>query len=80
MLMAASRALSELVTPDLEALGLILPPMEDIRAVSARIALAVAKEARDSGLGRILDDQELERLIHKAQWDPHFVPYHAAER
>ena len=80
MLMAASRALSELVTPDLEAKGLMLPPMEDIRAVSARIALAVAKEARDSGLGRILDDEELEKLLLKAQWDPHFVPYHAAER
>ena len=80
MLMAASRALSELVTPDLEAMGLILPPMEDIRAVSAKIALAVAKEARDSGLGRILDDQELEQLVLKAQWNPHFVPYHAADR
>ena len=78
MLMAASRALSELVTPQEEAMGLMLPPMEGIRDVSARIALAVAKEARDTGLGRLLDDAELERLIRKAQWEPHFVPYHAA--
>jgi malate dehydrogenase (oxaloacetate-decarboxylating) len=80
MLMAASRALSALVTPEQEAMGLMLPAMEDIRAVSAKVALAVAKEARDTGLGRVLDDEELEKVVLRAQWDPHFVPYHAGER
>jgi malate dehydrogenase (oxaloacetate-decarboxylating) len=80
MLMAASRALSALVTPEQEAMGLMLPAMEDIRAVSAKVALAVAKEARDTGLGRVLDDEEFEKVVLRAQWDPHFVPYHAGER
>jgi len=54
----------------------MLPEMERIREVSAAVALAVAKEARDSGLGRLLDDAQLAKTIAKAQWDPHFVPYH----
>jgi malic enzyme len=76
MLLAASRAISAMVTPEQEAMGLMLPEMERIREVSAAVALAVAKEARDSGLGRLLDDAQLAKTIAKAQWDPHFVPYH----
>jgi malate dehydrogenase (oxaloacetate-decarboxylating) len=51
--------------------------MRDIRRVSFEVALAVAREARDAGLGRLLDDEELARLIRKAQWGPHFYPYRA---
>jgi malate dehydrogenase (oxaloacetate-decarboxylating) len=78
MLMAASRALSALVTPEQEAMGLMLPAMEDIRSVSAQVALAVAGEARDTGLGRILDDPELERVVRRAQWHPEAIPLRAA--
>ncbi len=54
---------------------MLLPDMEDIREVSAQVALAVAIEARESGLGRRLSDQELLTLIRRAQWQPHYVPY-----
>jgi malate dehydrogenase (oxaloacetate-decarboxylating) len=77
MFLAASRAISELVTPEQEAMGLMLPEMEDIREVSYQVALAVAKEARDSGLGRLLDDEQLAKAVRKAQWEPHFAPYRA---
>jgi malate dehydrogenase (oxaloacetate-decarboxylating) len=80
MLMAASKAISEYVTPEQEAIGLMLPTMENIRAVSYEVALAVAKEARDSGLGRLLSDEQLEKAIKKAQWKPHFAPYRAANK
>ena len=59
MFLAASRALSAMVTPEQEAKGLLLPPMNDIRAVSRAVAKAVAIEARDAGLGRLLDDDEV---------------------
>jgi malate dehydrogenase (oxaloacetate-decarboxylating) len=75
MFVAAAKALSALVTPAQEAQGLLLPPMEDIRRVSLIVAKAVALEARDSGLGRVLDDDEMEDVIRQAQWQPEFVPY-----
>jgi hypothetical protein len=39
------------------------------------VAKAVAIEARESGLGRRLSDDELGRVIEKAQWEPHYYPY-----
>jgi len=75
MFLAASKALSAMVTPEQEAQGVLLPPMKDIREVSFTVAMAVAKEARDSGLGRLLDDKELEKVVRKAQWEPCFNPY-----
>jgi malate dehydrogenase (oxaloacetate-decarboxylating) len=75
MFMAASRALSALVTADQAAHGYLLPPMADIRGVSRAVALAVAIEARDSGLGRLLDDQTYAEVIARAQWEPSYAPY-----
>ena len=75
MFIAASKALSTMVTAEEEERGLLLPAMGSIRDVAARVGLAVAREARDSGLGRLLDDVELERLLRRAQWQPRFVPY-----
>lgn len=75
MFLAASRALSDLVSDEERRQGLLLPPMDRIREVSFHVAFAVAREARDSGLGRLLDDDELATLIRRAQWVPEFVPY-----
>jgi malate dehydrogenase (oxaloacetate-decarboxylating) len=77
MLMAASRAISALVTPEQEAMGLLLPAMEDIRQASAAVAVAVARQAREEGLGRLLDDEQLAKTVARAQWDPHFTPFRA---
>ncbi len=75
MFLAGSRVLSDLVTPELRASGHLLPEMHDIRRVSRRVALAVAIEARESGLGRLVDDHELEAIIARAQWEPKYSPY-----
>ncbi len=75
MFLAAARAVSGMVTPAEEEQGLLLPDMESIREVSARVATAVAIEARDAGLGRLLPDGDLEALVRKAQWEPRFTPY-----
>ncbi|HEX9009513.1 MAG TPA: NAD-dependent malic enzyme [Holophagaceae bacterium] len=75
MFLAASRAISGMVTPEQEAMGLLLPEMRDIRRVSAAVAVAVGKEARDAGLGRLLDDDQLEETVRKAQWTPRYAPY-----
>jgi malate dehydrogenase (oxaloacetate-decarboxylating) len=75
MFLAASRTLSALVSPAQEARGYLLPPMEDIRAVSRAVAKAVAIEARDSGLGRLVDDATYENIIARAQWEPNYAPF-----
>jgi malate dehydrogenase (oxaloacetate-decarboxylating) len=75
MFLAASRALSRMVTPEQEAMGYLLPPMSDIRAVSRTVAKAVAIEARDAGLGRLIDDSKYEEIITRAQWEPNYTPY-----
>ena len=75
MFLAAARAISTMVTAEQEEQGLLLPDMESIREVSARVAIAVAIEARDAGLGRLLSDRELESVVRKAQWEPRFSLY-----
>jgi malate dehydrogenase (oxaloacetate-decarboxylating) len=75
MFLAASKALSAMVTEEQRAKGILLPNMKDIREVSFQVAKAVAIEARDSGLGRFVSDDQLTRFIRKAQWDPHYYPF-----
>jgi len=75
MFLAASRALSAMVTPEQEARGYLLPPMTDIRHVSRVVARAVAVEARNAGLGRLLDDAKYDEVIARAQWEPKYAPY-----
>lgn len=75
MFLKASKALSNMVTEGERKLGMLLPDLKNIRNVSLQVAKAVAIEARDSGLGRLLSDDEYERLIKKSQWEPHYYPY-----
>ncbi|MFA6598279.1 MAG: NAD-dependent malic enzyme [Ignavibacteriaceae bacterium] len=75
MFLQASRALSELVSEEQLNSNMLLPDIKDIRNVSFHIALAVAIEARDSGLGRMLSDEALSDLIKKAQWEPRYYPF-----
>ncbi|MDO8835693.1 MAG: NAD-dependent malic enzyme [Vicinamibacterales bacterium] len=78
MFLAASRTLSALVTPAQQEDGHLLPPMENIRDVSRRVAVAVACEARDSGLGRLLSDGDYEEVVTRAQWEPRYAHYRAS--
>jgi malate dehydrogenase (oxaloacetate-decarboxylating) len=77
MFVAAAKALSDMVTAEEREAGLLLPEMKKIRDVSFQVAWAVARKARDAGLGRLLDDEELAAVVRKAQWEPRFVPYRA---
>lgn len=75
MFLKASKALSTIVSEEQRSKNMLLPQLQDIRTVSLHVAKAVAIEARESGLGRLLSDEEIERTIKKAQWDPHYYPY-----
>ena len=75
MFMTASRALSDMVSEASRQKGQVLPPIEDIRNVTLNVAFAVAKEARESGLGKRVDDEKLFTMIKNNQWEPKYIPY-----
>jgi malic enzyme len=70
MFLAAASALAEMVTPERLAEGALYPALTDLRAVSRRIGIAVAREARDHGLGRLVPDEEIEAAVDATMWDP----------
>lgn len=74
MFHAASKALSNLTTKEQREQGLLLPPLDDIRAVAYEVAVAVAKQAREEGLGMNVSDERLEMLIKQAMWVPKYYP------
>jgi malate dehydrogenase (oxaloacetate-decarboxylating) len=74
MFMAASRAVSEMVTKDELKAGRVLPKISDIRAVSAQVAMSVARVAREAGLGLRTEDDRLSAMITNAMWNPKYLP------
>jgi len=75
MFHAASCAVSNMITDEQLEQGVLLPSLDDIRKVSLEVAMAVAKEARDSGLGMIQSDGQLREKIISAMWIPRYYPY-----
>ncbi|RKZ40404.1 MAG: NAD-dependent malic enzyme [Gammaproteobacteria bacterium] len=75
MLVVASKALAAMVPLNNATKGILLPDIHNIRKVSENVAFAVAKEARDSGLGIRLSDDKLRNLIKQAMWKPEYLPY-----
>ena len=74
MFRAAAECLASQVPGDELAAGALYPRVRDLRRVSTHIALAVAREARDSGAGLPLDDDALSRAVEDAQWTPGYRP------
>ncbi len=69
MFAAAAGTLAEQVTEaDLEA-GALYPPIEDLRLVSRAIAAAVARAARDEGVGLAQTDAGIEAALDAEIWD-----------
>jgi malate dehydrogenase (oxaloacetate-decarboxylating) len=69
MFAAAANALADLVSEeDLEA-GVLYPPLADLRSISRAIARAVAKAACESGVGRDMNDQEIDDALDHEIWD-----------
>jgi malic enzyme len=77
MFTAAASRLADLVRPEDLAAGSLFPPIALLRLVTAEIAMAVAREA---GVGRPLDDTELEATVRASMWEPVYPLLEAGTR
>jgi malate dehydrogenase (oxaloacetate-decarboxylating) len=69
MFAAAAKALAGSVhSAELEQ-GVLFPPIADLRKVSLTIAKAVAREARDGGVGLDLSDSLIDEAVEREAWD-----------
>lgn len=72
MLRAAAEAVAGLV--DVSAPGAaLLPPVENLRVVSATVAVAVARQAAEEGLAGVRLDDPVQR-VQDAMWQPRYRP------
>jgi malate dehydrogenase (oxaloacetate-decarboxylating) len=75
MLAAAATAVAELVDARQPGAS-ITPPVDDLRAVSLHVGVAVARAALDEGLART-DLEDLVSQVRNAMWEPAYRPVRA---
>ena len=80
---AAARAVSDSVSPAEREEGMLVPAVATLRAVSARVALAVAMAAVSEGVDRPCvyaafqhgrDESRMKELISRMRWSPGYLP------
>jgi malate dehydrogenase (oxaloacetate-decarboxylating) len=74
MFAAAAVALADEVSAADLAAGSLFPPVRELRRVTTRIAEAVVAQARDEGVGRPFSDNAIPGTVHRAMWEPAYVP------
>jgi malate dehydrogenase (oxaloacetate-decarboxylating) len=75
MFLLAAQTLAASVTDARLATGALYPPVDELRAVSRAIAIAVAREAVAAGLAGVAPATDVDGLIDGAMWWPDYVPY-----
>jgi malate dehydrogenase (oxaloacetate-decarboxylating) len=70
MFLTAATTLSGLVSAERLANGALYPQIADLRQISKAIAIAVAREACDSGLARLPAGEDIEAAVSAAMWAP----------
>jgi len=74
---AAAEALAACVSQEDLASGSLFPRIRELRNVTCRVAAAVAREAREEGIGRIASELSIPGAVLAAMWDPAYLPYQA---
>jgi malic enzyme len=75
MFLVAAKAVAECVSEERLKTGAIYPDASELRPVSARIAAGVIRDAQRQGLGRLIPDGEIEKLVADCMWYPEYRPY-----
>jgi malate dehydrogenase (oxaloacetate-decarboxylating) len=79
MFSVAARVLSEFSPAVKDPDGALYPPLECVREISHRVALAVGTEAMRAGLTEITAPDSLERAVANKMWTPRYVPLRRTE-
>jgi malate dehydrogenase (oxaloacetate-decarboxylating) len=79
MFLVAARTLAAQVSRERLEQGALYPPLSGLRPISRAIAVAVAREARDSGVARLMSDEQIELAVDEAMWHPDYEPYDEPE-
>jgi malic enzyme len=75
MFEAAADVLARCVSADDLEQGALYPPIAKLREVTARVAEAVVRAARDGGVGRSIADEDIAPAIASAMWTPEYPSY-----
>ncbi len=75
MFMAAAKALAGLSPARSDRNGRLLPPIAELRSVSAAVALAVAEQAQADGVADPVAEDELQTRMRANVWEPRYLPY-----
>lgn len=79
----AAKAISEMMTPEQLERGRLVPPINDIRKVAKKVALAVAMCAVNQGVSRPCvysdfqhnnDEARMRKIIDRMRWSPEYLP------
>ena len=78
MFLSAAEALAGTVSGARLEERALYPNQSDLRVASRAVAIAVARAARDGGVGRNLCDDEVESAIDAMMWEPRYLRYEPA--
>jgi malic enzyme len=78
MFLVAAEAMASVVSEDRLAEGVVYPSQSELRVASRAVAVAVARAARDAGVGRNFHDDEIESAIDEMMWFPQYLPFEPA--
>ncbi len=73
--MVAANALAHCLSDERLATGSIYPDQNDLRTVSNKIACAVIREAKRLKIGRLIPDDDIEKVVDDAMWYPEYAEY-----
>ena len=72
MFLVAATTLADLTSPERLDHGALYPRLAELRSISRAIAVAVAREAYDSGVADA-SDRDLEATVDAAMWQPEYA-------